>query len=100
MIKNKTILLFLLKALVVYAILSAPFAVYNDYYAKFYRACATKLFRHFEDSGLARFSPGPTNTMTHINVGNLKQLKPGGQLDTTFGDVNTRYLGYLPTALL
>jgi len=33
-------------------------------------------------------------------MGNLAQIKPNGSFDTAATDINTRYLGYIPTILI
>jgi hypothetical protein len=100
MLKTRTLLLFLLKASVIYALLSAPLSFYDETYGQFYRNMAGKLLGRFHDSGFVRFSSMSKPEMTHLNIGNYKLALADGSFDTAAVDVNTRILGYLPTILL
>ena len=100
MLSRKTLLLFLLKASLLYGFLSLPFSFYDEYYGKFYRETGKLIFGKFRDDGVVLFNPKPGKTMTHINIGNKAQVKPNGSFDTAATDINTRYLGYIPAILI
>jgi hypothetical protein len=92
--------MFLLKASIIYGILSAPFPFYDQAYGDFYRKVADKCFGRFRGPGFAKFNEMKDPAMTHVNVGNYTMALPDGSFDTAAIDINTRYLGYLPTILL
>ncbi len=100
MLRTRTLLLFLLKATVIYALLAAPLSMYDEAYGKFYRNLAGKMVGRFHDSGFVRFTSMSKPEMTHLNIGNYKLALADGSFDTAAVDINTRILGYLPTVLL
>lgn len=100
MLRTRPILIFIIKAVIIYSILAVPFSFYDEMYGKFYRKCAASMFSTFHGKGLARFVEGDEKAVTRINVGNTEQIKPDGTLETTFGYLNIRFLAYLPTILL
>lgn len=101
MFKSKTLALFLLKAVVIYALLALPLSFYDQLYGDFYRKIAGSFFNTFRETGLVRFKEGAKPEITHINIGNKDLPRgPGGAIKTLPIDINTRYLGYLPTILL
>ena len=101
MFKSKTLALFLLKVVVIYALLALPLSFYDQLYGDFYRKIAGSFFNTFRETGLVRFKEGAKPEITHINIGNKDLPRgPGGAIKTLPIDINTRYLGYLPTILL
>ena len=100
MLRSKTLLLFLLKAVIIYGLLSVPFSFYDEIYGKIYRNVAEVFFSKFRENGFVKFREWKEPVTTHINVGNNAMIRPDGTSDTAAIDVNTRYLGYLPTILL
>ncbi|MEO8145979.1 MAG: hypothetical protein ABI723_00015 [Bacteroidia bacterium] len=100
MLKAKPVLLFLIKATVIYALLAAPFSFYNTLYGVFYRATAKVFFDKINHTGFVLFSEGRENYITHFNLGNDALVKPDKTTDTVYDDVNIRYRGYLPLVLL
>lgn len=100
MLRNKTLWLFLLKAALLYGLLSAPVPAFDKAYGDFYRGLAKKVFGKFRETGFVIFSEMKDPAMTHTNLGNYKVPKPDGSFDTAAIDINTRILGYLPTILL
>jgi hypothetical protein len=100
MLRSKTLLLFLVKALIIYGVLAAPFDFYDKAYGDFYRKIADKTFGKFRETGFVRFSPTEKPAMTHTNIGNVTLALPDGSFDTVAYQINTRILGYLPTILL
>jgi len=100
MLRSKTLLLFLLKALLIYGLFSAPFTFYDEAYGKFYRKVAGVFFSKFRETGFVKFREWKAPATTHVNVGNYALVRPDGTSRTTFVDINTRYLGYIPTILL
>ena len=101
MFKSKTLALFLLKAVVIYGLLAFPFSFYDQLYGDFYRKLAGTFFNTFRETGLVKFREGTKPELTHINIGNRALPRgPGGAIKTLPIDINTRYLGYLPTILL
>jgi len=101
MFSRKTLLLFLLKAVVIYGLLALPLTFYDQLYGDFYRKLAGSFFNTFRETGLVRFKEGVKPELTHINIGNRALPRgPGGAIKTLPIDINTRYLGYLPTILL
>lgn len=100
MLRSKTLLLFLLKAIVIYGLLSAPFSYFDETYGKFYRKVATASFGKFRETGVVLFSEMKDPVMTHTNMANYLLVLPNGTYDTAAIDINTRILGYLPTILL
>ena len=99
MLKTKTLLLFLLKATIIYALFSAPLTFYDAAYGRMYRNVAGMFFGKFRETGFVKFREGKDPATTHINIGNNLLIRPDGSADTAATDVNTRYLGYLPAIL-
>jgi len=100
MLNRKTMLLFLLKAVIIYALLAAPLSVYDEMYGNFYRKIATVFFSNFRENGFTKFREWKKPELTHVNLGSNLQIRPDGTSKVAFTDINTRYLGYLPTILL
>ncbi len=100
MLQSRTLWLFLLKAVVLYGLLSAPLAFYDEAYGDFYRKVADQCFGHFRGPGFAKFNEMKDPAMTHTNIGNYTLALADGSFDTAAVDINTRILGYLPTILL
>jgi hypothetical protein len=100
MSRYKTLLIFFLKAIVIYLLLTAPFPFYDNMYGKFYRSCGKVFFDRFHGTGIARFSPGNENRITRLDVGNVTQLDANNQLKTAWVNTETRGFGYLPSVLL
>jgi hypothetical protein len=100
MLRSKTLLLFLLKAVVLYGLLSLPFSFYDVAYGNMYRKAAGAVFGKFRDGGFVIFSEGKEPAQTHINVGIYATMRPDGSCDTETADINTRYLGFIPMILL
>ena len=100
MLRSKTLLLFLLKAVIIYGLLSLPLSFYDEVYGNFYRKVAEVFFSKFRETGFVKFSECKEPAKTHINVGNYALVRPDGSCDTATADINTRYLGFIPTILL
>jgi len=100
MSRYKTLVFFVLKAIVVYVLLMAPFSFYDGMYGKFYRSCGGLFFGRFDGNGIARFTEGSEKKVTRIDIGNITQLDAAGQLKTVWLNTETRGFGYLPTVLL
>lgn len=100
MLRSKTLVLFLVKAALIYGVLSLPFSFYDASYGKFYRKMAGSFFSSFRETGFVRFREMPDPAKTRVNLGNKLQIRPGGKAHTAFVDINTRYLGYIPTILI
>ncbi len=100
MLRSKTLLLFLLKAALIYGILALPWSFYDEGYGSFYRKVASSMFGKFRESGFVMFDKTKEPAITHVNLGNFKQQLPNGSFDTKAVDINTRIHGYLPTVLL
>lgn len=100
MLRTKPLLFFIIKAAVIYILLAAPVSFFDDVYGKIYRKCATTLFHRFHGKGFAQFTEGEYKAIIRVNVGNLDQVRKNNTAPTTYGYLNIRYLGYLPTILL
>jgi hypothetical protein len=100
MLRSKTLLLFLLKALLIYGLLSAPISYYDEAYGQFYRKIAEIFFSKFRDNGFVKFKEWKEPVTTHVNLGSYALVRPDGTSKTVTNDINTRYLGYIPTILL
>ncbi len=100
MLRSKTLILFLLKALLIYGLLSAPLTFYDKSYGDFYRKVAGMFFSKFRDTGFVKFKEWKDPATTHVNLGNYALVRQDGTSKTAYVDINTRYLGYLPTILL
>lgn len=99
MLKTKPLLLFLIKAVIIYALLAAPFSFYDTAYGKFYRAAGKIFFNKIKSTGFVLFSEGRENYITHINLGNDALVRADKTTDTVMDDINIRFRGYLPTVL-
>jgi hypothetical protein len=100
MLRSKTLLLFLLKALLIYGLLSAPLTIYDKAYGQFFRKVAEVFFSKFRENGFVKFREWKTPATTHVNIGSYALVRPDGTSKTVTNDINTRYLGYIPTVLL
>ena len=100
MLQSKTLLLFLLKAIIIYGLLSAPISFYDQAYGKFYRKVAGVFFSKFRENGFVWFKEWKKPATTHVNVGSYALVRPDGTSNTASVDINTRYMGYIPTILL
>jgi hypothetical protein len=100
MLRSKTLMLFLLKALLIYGLLSVPLTYYDATYGKFYRKVAGMFFSKFRESGFVLFKEWKDPATTHVNIGNFALVRPDGSSNTASVDINTRYMGYIPTILL
>lgn len=100
MLQSKTLFLFLVKALLIYGILSAPFSFYDEAYGVFYRKVAGVFFTKFRDNGAVKFRAWNEPATTRVNVGSYAIVNPNGTFRTTAVNINTRYTGYIPTILL
>ncbi len=100
MFRTKPLLFFIIKAAVIYILLAAPVSFFDGVYGKIYRKCASTLFHRFHGKGFAQFTEGEDKAIIRVNVGNLNQIRKNNTAPTTFGYLNIRYLGYLPTILL
>jgi len=100
MLRSKTLLLFLLKALIIYGLLSVPLTFSDRAYGNFYRKLAGAFFSKFRETGFVKFREWKDPATTHINIGSYALVRPDGSSRTAALDINTRYLGYLPTILL
>lgn len=99
MLNNKTFLVFLLKALLIYGVLSFPMPLTDKGYGSFYRALCKPFFNTFRTNGFVWFSTGSKDAYTQVNIGNYNQVNKRGQTTTSMTEVNTRFRGYLPTIL-
>jgi hypothetical protein len=99
MLNKKTLLLFFLKLVLFCGILAAPFSYYDEVYGNFFRACGKKIFEHFRDDGFVLFAEGKTKDITEVVIGNYNVRNPDNTAKAFQFEVNTRYLGYLPTIL-
>ncbi len=100
MLRSKTLMLFLVKALIIYGFLSVPLTFYDATYGSFYRKVAGVFFSKFRETGFVKFKEWKEPSTTHVNLGNYALVRPDGTSRTGFVDINTRYLGYIPTILL
>jgi hypothetical protein len=100
MFRSKTLLLFLVKVVIIYSLLSAPLSMYDKAYGDFYRKFASSWFGKFRGTGFVKFTEMKDPAMTHTNLGNYAIPLADGSFDTAAVDINTRILGYLPMVLL
>jgi hypothetical protein len=99
-LRSKTLLFFLLKAAIIYGVLSLPLPFYDAAYGKFYRKLALSFYGDFRETGFVKFREMPDPVKTRVNLGNKLQIRPGQKTRTAYVDINTRYLGYIPTILI
>ena len=95
----KAILAFVLRAVVVYALLLAAWPLVGGAYAAVYRGVGGVLFAHVGDGGRAQFEPlhpqqGPMDTRVVCTNRNA----PGWQDNSML--ISTRYKGYVPAVTL
>ena len=98
--KSKTILLFLLKAVIIYGIFSLPITYFDEVYGKLYRATCKMLLQRINVNGYAIYSPGESAEFTQINLGNIKLIDKNNQIKTAVTTLNTHRRAYVPTVLL
>ena len=98
--RSKTLLLFLLKSVIIYTLLSLPFSFYDGHMEIFTGKIAGTFFGKFREGGFVLFSETKEPTKTHINAGIYAYTRPDGSCDTATDDIISRYLGYIPTILL
>ena len=100
MFRSKTLVIFLLKAVGIYIFLSLPFSVYDQAYGSFYRQVAGAYFYKFRETGFVKFVEMKEPLYTHLDIGNNLLGRANGTCPTVVEDIDTRYLGYIPTILL
>jgi hypothetical protein len=100
MLNKKTLLLFLLKAVLLYGLLAAPLSFYDKGYANFYRACGKVFFSTFRATGFVQFMEEEKHEITRVIIGNYSLRRPDNTVVAFAFEINTRYLGYMPTILL
>jgi len=100
MLRSKILLLFLLKAVIIYGFFSLPFSVYDEAYGSFYRKVAGDFFSTFRETGFVKFRELNDPAYTHLDIGNNALVNAEGYGTAAGVNTNTRYLGYIPTILL
>jgi len=99
MLHKKTILLFILKLVLFCGVLAAPLSFYDDAYGSFFRSVGKKFFEHFRQDGFVLFGEGKTKDMTEVVIGNYNVRNSDNTAKGFQFEINTRYLGYMPTIL-
>ncbi|MCX6251091.1 MAG: hypothetical protein NTX61_10110 [Bacteroidetes bacterium] len=100
MFRTKTIVLFLVKAIVIYILFSISFSFYDELYGNLFRKSSGLIFQRFHQNGFVKLSSKDKPYITRLYVGNYTQVKPDGTAHCAIYEVNTRHFGYLPTVLL
>ena len=106
--KNKlrrfSLLAFLLRFILVFGLLIAPWPGWNEIYAHYFRALGQLAFSRDEGKRIVAFSPGSAATDappldTRITLGNRDLLDSSGRGLTKETGLDTRSIGWVPTAL-
>jgi hypothetical protein len=103
MFQLKPILAFLGRFALVFAVLAVPWPGWPETYAKALRTAARALYGSFGAKGVVLFKPNPSGGReldTMILVGNRDQLDAQGRGKAAQVPFNSRYVAYLPTALV
>ncbi len=100
MLNNKNFLLFLVKGLIIYGLLFVPMTFYDQVYGGFYRKVAGVFFGRFRENGFVQFREWKKPEVTRVYIGNYTLARPDGTTPAASFDVNTRYMGYIPTIFL
>jgi len=100
MLQNRPVLIFLLKAIIIFCVLAIPLSIYDRVYGNFYRGVGNTVFAKFHKTGFARFTASKTSFMTHVEAGNKMPTYNNVPIANVSADFNTRYRGYIPTAFL
>jgi len=96
---RKPIAAFFLKVILFYALLMIPWPGVREGYGYVYRACGNTFFRSFGSAGRVYFAPispvpeGKDAKDTSVTLENIKTRGARGTMD-----MNSRLMGYLPTA--
>ena len=98
--KNKTLVGFLIKTVVLYVLLTLPFGFLEKSYTKFYISVSKVCFTKIHDTGFVFFLPGKDDSNITLQVGNKAIRQEDGTFRASISEVNTRIRGYIPTALL
>ena len=100
MFRTKTIILFFVKAIVIYLFLSASFQFYDVFYGNLYSKSNQWIFDRFNHYGFIKLVPKDKPSLSTFYVGNYTQIKADGKVHCAIYELNTRHFGYLPTILL
>jgi len=100
MFRTKTIVLFFVKTVVIYLVLSAPFSFYDETYGSLFRKSSEVIFKRFDQNGFLKLLPTDAPHASSLYVGNYTQIAQDGQAHCAIYKLNTRHFGYLPTILL
>ncbi len=98
--RTKILLLFLVKATLLYTIFILLTPVLDGIYESAYRACGTFLYGRILKTGYVLYQPGKEKQFTHISIANSLHVHPDGTTAVAKDDINTREQGYLDTILL
>lgn len=97
--KKNPVLFFLLKALLIFGLLSFPIKLLTVGYAKYYCKLSNSLFGNFQETGFAKFTSLNPPSKVYIEVGNASQKSADGTYKTAISRINIRYRGYIPLIL-
>jgi len=83
-------------------LLIAPWPGWSERYARGLHRCGEALFDPFGKKGVVRFQFTPDATLhdTTIILGNRDMVQPGGKMPAARVLFSSRYVAYLPTALV
>lgn len=100
MLRKKTLMLFLLIAVIIYGFLSVPLTVFDEAYGSFYRKVAGTWFSTFRETGFVQFHKIDDPAQSQVYIGNKTQIDAQGHFNSPLCYIGTRRLGYYPTILL
>lgn len=101
---NKPLGRFLLQFAIIFLLLVLPWPGWEQAYAGMFRTVAGTLFGSLGPRAVVLFAPLPKQrgspVDTSMNVGDRRMVTPKGTLSTVNQEFSTRYVGYMPAALL
>ena len=100
MFQSKPVVFFLLKAILIYGLLSFPPLSFDTSYANFYRSINNFYFKTICKTGFVNFNQAKGKYDTRMVIGNYARMMPGDKTTVISRPLNTHYSGYMPTILL
>jgi hypothetical protein len=100
----RLILGFLIRFVVVFGLLILPWPGWNEFYGQGFRAIGNAVFARQDENCILYFEAhrqtrGFSAVDTRITIGNRHLMDSNGKGPVTLLELNTRFVGWLPTAL-
>lgn len=97
---GRPIVSFAVKSALVFGVLAIPLFGFQELYGSALRAGGNLLFHRFGSRGMVRFMEQSAKSDTRIRIANREMLRSDGTALSAETEVSSRFLGYIPTALV